>query len=122
MKQLTSNITGPAQQVAELERKIKELKDAGAQQVSEVLSLKAYHLKEVEELKCQMTRLIDKRIHLADQLTQSKKSTTAIKEKYEALRVMKKGNIFNQFHFLEHSAACRHFYSYATCLIENRAG
>ena len=106
MKQLTSNITGLAQQVVVLEKKIKELEDAGAQQASEVLSLKASHLKEVEELKSQMTTLIDERIHLADQLAQSKKSIVIIKEKYVALCAEKKGNISNQFHFLEHSATC----------------
>ena len=95
MKQLTSNIAGPAQQVAELEKKIKELDDAGAQKVTENLSLKASHLREIEELKCQMTRLIDERILLADQLALSKKSNITIREKYEALRAEKKGNIFN---------------------------
>ena len=85
---------GPAQQVADLEKKIKELEDAGAQQAAENLSLKASHFKEVEELKSQMTMLIDERIHLADQLAQFKKSNITIKEKYEALRTEKKGNIF----------------------------
>ena len=78
MKPLTSNITGPAQQVVVLEKKIKELEVAGVQQASKVLSLKASHLKEIEELKCQMTRLIDERIHLADQLASSKKLNITI--------------------------------------------
>ena len=93
MKQLTSNITGPAQQVAMLEKKIKELEDAGAQQASEILSLKKSHLQEIEELKCQMTTLINERIHLADQLAQSKKSNITIRKKYEAFHAEKESSI-----------------------------
>ena len=91
-----SNITGPAQQVDDLEKKIKDLEDGGAQLAAENLSLKASHYKEIEELKTQMTALIDECILLADQLASSKKSNTTIREKYEALRTEKKGNIFNQ--------------------------
>ena len=120
MKQLTSNITGPAQQVATLEKKIKELEDAGAQQASEILSLKASHLIEIEELKSQMTTVIDERIHLADQLAQSKKSNVTIKEKYEALRIEKKSTIPNQFFFLKHSASSRLNFLHNAFVVKNR--
>ena len=91
MHQLTSNIAVPAQLVALLEKKVKELEDAGTQQVTEILSMKESHDKEIDELKTQLTQLIDARIHLADQLEQSKKSNITIREKYEALRSEKKG-------------------------------
>ena len=92
MKRMTSNISGPAQQIAELEKKVKDLEDAGAELAAENLSLKASHNKEIKELKSQLTKLIDDRIHLADQLASFKKSNITIKEKYEALRGEKKGN------------------------------
>ena len=46
---------GPAQQVALLEKKVKELEDAGTQRATEILSMKESHDKEIDELKAQLT-------------------------------------------------------------------
>ena len=65
--------------------------DAGANQVAKIISLKEIHNKELIELKGQLSQVIDKRIHLADQLEQSKKSNVTLKDKYQALRDENKG-------------------------------
>ena len=91
MRQLCSNFLGSAQQVALLERNVKELEDASNQHAAKILSLKDSHNKEIEELKTQLTQVIDECIHLADQLEQSKKSNVILKDKYQALRDENKG-------------------------------
>ena len=65
MRQLTSNFAGTTQQVVLLKKKVKELEEAGDQQAVEILSLKESHNKEIEELKVQLTQMIDKCIRLA---------------------------------------------------------
>ena len=91
MSQLSNNFAGSAQQVALLEKKVKELEDAGYQHAAEILSLKKTHNKELEELKTQLTQAIEEHIHLANQLEQSKKSNVTSKDKYQALQAEKKG-------------------------------
>ena len=103
MRRLTNNITGPAQQVALLEKKVKELEDASAQQAAEILSMKEPHNREVDELKTQLTQIINARIHLADQLEQSKKSNITLKDKYEALCDEKKSTTLTLVLLLDHS-------------------
>ena len=81
---------GPAQQVALLEKKIKGLEDIGSRQSTKILSMKESYDKETDELKTQLTQFIDARIHLTDQLEQSRKSNITLKNKYEALHAEKK--------------------------------
>ena len=99
MKHLSSNIMGPAQQIAILEKKIKDLKDMADKLAEENMSPRTSHNKHIEELKKGMTQLIDECINLANQLAESRKSNTALNEKYEALRAEKKGNSFNHSTF-----------------------
>ena len=95
MRQMSSSFAGSAQQAALLQLKFQELEDASAKQTTEILSLKEAHSKEVEELKIQLTQTIDERIHLANQLEQSKKSNITMKDKYQALKYEEKGIISN---------------------------
>ena len=105
MHQLSSKIAGSAQQVALLEKRVKELEDVGYQQAAEIMFLKESHNKDIEELKVQLTQMIDERIYLADQLEQSKKSNITLKDKYQALHDEKKSTIASSSRLVNCSSA-----------------